>query len=199
MDILKNTLTNYIDFSEPSFILGVQYSVICFLGWIILPHLQFEYKLLSRITGGDQGKANDFLTYFLIYTGTMRNHAINEAISRNNSLSYGAFEIPVQIFSWFMIIFGTVLVTMSFYRLGLRGMYFGDHFGFLFKEKITQFPYNYFPNAQYVGTTSMLIGYSLARHSASGIFIAVLVYVLYKILTIVEFRKLKVFYPEKKN
>jgi phosphatidylethanolamine N-methyltransferase len=195
MDTLKSTLTKNIDFSEPNFVIALQYSLICFLGWVILPHLQFEYKLLSKLTGGDQGKASDFLTYFLIYTGTMRNQAINEAISRNSTLNYGVWEIPVQILSYILIIFGTVLVIMSFYRLGLRGMYFGDHFGFLFKEKITQFPYNYFPNAQYVGTTSMFIGYSLARHSAAGLFIAVLVYVLYKILTIVEFRKLKVFYP----
>ncbi len=195
MDKLISILSTYIDFSEPNFISAVQYSFLCFLGWIILPHLQFEYKLLSILTGGNQGIACDFLTYFLIYLGTSRNHHINEAISHNKIFNYGNYEIPVQILAYLLIIFGLVLVTGSFFRLGMRGMYFGDHFGFLFKERITQFPYNYFPNAQYVGTTAGFIGYSLAQHSAAGIFIALLVYLLYKVLTIVEFRKLKVFYP----
>jgi phosphatidylethanolamine/phosphatidyl-N-methylethanolamine N-methyltransferase len=195
MDSLKTILTDYIDFTEPHFIDAIQYSFLCFLGWVILPHLQFEYKLLSKLTNGNQAIASDFLAYFLIYTGTTRNHFINQAILNSKKMEYGVYEIPVQILAYIMMIFGIVLVTGSFYRLGLRGMYFGDHFGFLFKEKITQFPYNYFPNAQYVGTTAMLIGYSLTHHSAAGIFIALLVYLLYQVLTIVEFRKLKVFYP----
>ena len=101
--------------------------------------------------------------------------------------------------SYLAVIFGLVLVAMSFYRLGLRGMYFGDHFGFLFKEKITQFPYNYFPNAQYVGTTATMIGYSLIKHSAFGIFISMFIYGQYQILWIVENKKLKVFYPSPKK
>lgn len=195
MEKFQNLLTTYINFTDSNFIQAIQYSTICFLGWIILPHLQLKYKILSRLTGGNQSIACDFLAFFLIYTGFLRNQAINQAIYNSPTLFFGFYEIPILIISYFLMLFGGVLVTMSFYRLGLRGMYFGDHFGFLFKEKITQFPYNYFPNAQYVGTTSLLIGFSLIYYSAAGIFISLLIYGQYKILWIVENRKLKVFYP----
>lgn len=195
MDTIKSLVLDNIDFTETNFLQAMGYSVLCFLLWVLMPHLQFKYKLLSKITGGDEGKACDFLAYFLIYTGTIRNHAINEMINKNKTISYGNFEIPMQILSYAMMAFGLVLVVFSFYRLGLRGMYFGDHFGFLFKEKIVSFPYNYFPNAQYVGTTWFFIGFSLAFHSLAGVFIAVVVYLLYQILNLVESRKLEIFYP----
>jgi phosphatidylethanolamine N-methyltransferase len=189
----------YIDFTESKFIEANIYSVLCFALWVILPHLQFRYKLLSRFVGNDEEKACDFLSYFLIYTGTIRNHAINEAINNNIHINYGIWEYPILLLSTVLMIFGLVLVSFSFYRLGLRGMYFGDHFGFLFKEKIIQFPYNYFDNAQYVGTTAFFIGYSLFFHSPAGIFITILINLLYKVLTFVENRKLKIFYPDTKE
>lgn len=202
MDILinlNNLCKDYIDFTEPNFQFSIVYSFLCFLGWVLIPHLEFKYKILSRFMNGDQEKACDFLSYFLIYTGTMRNHAINEMINKNKTINYGIYEIPAQIIAYSLITFGTTLVTFSFYRLGLRGMYFGDHFGFLLKEKIVSFPYNYFPNAQYVGTTWLLIGVSIAYHSPAGLFISLLVNILYQVLNLVESRKLEIFYPSTNN
>jgi len=199
MDIIKSLALDYIDFTETYFLQAMGYSVLCFLLWVLIPHFQFKYKLLSKLTGGDEGKACDFLSYFLIYTGTIRNHAINEMINKNKTISYENFEIPMQIISYAMMAFGLVLVVFSFYRLGLRGMYFGDHFGFLFKEKIISFPYNYFPNAQYVGTTWFFVGFSLAFHSVAGVFVSTVIYLLYQILNVVESRKLEIFYPPNKS
>lgn len=197
MDSLSLSKFNeYVNYNEPAFICAVAYSLLCFAGWVILPHLQFRYKLLSRLTGGNEGVAADFLAFFLIYTGTLRNEAIHKAMTDNIHLNYGPFEIPLQIIAYLMIIVGSIFVIMSFYRLGLRGMYFGDHFGFLFKERITQFPYNCVDNAQYVGTTTLFIGLGISHHSPAGIFIAVLIDILYRILWLVEQRKLKVFYPD---
>lgn len=196
---LKIFFSDYIDITEINFIHAICHSLLCFLLWILIPHLEFKYKLLSRITNGDKEKACDFLSYFLIYTGTMRNHTINEMINKNIVISYGIYEIPLQIIAMIMIAFGLTLVCLSFYRLGLRGMYFGDHFGFLLKEKVVSFPYNYFPNAQYVGTTWLFIGISISLHSPSGIFISLFINVLYQILNLVESKKLEIFYPSNKN
>lgn len=195
MDFVCKTLSSYIDFTEYRFFEAVAYSFLCFLGWVILPHLEFKYKLLSRLTNGNQGMANDFLTYFLIYTGCMRNFAFNEAMNNNKHIEYGVWQPLAILLGYAMVLIGGGLVTLSFYRLGLRGMYFGDHFGFLFKEKITAFPYNYIDNPQYVGTTILFSGASIAHGSAAGLFITLLVNVLYKILFIVESRKLSIFYP----
>ena len=193
-------LQTYINFSDPKFIETLGYSFLCFFMWVFLPHLEFKYKLLSRMTGNDQGKAADFLAYFLIYSGTLRNHIFNEAVGSNFKLpSYGLYEIPVQILCYLSMAFGMTLIAFSFYRLGMRNMYFGDHFGFLFTEKITSFPYNYFDNPQYLGTTFLFLGYSISWHSPAGIFLTLVINVLYRILNVVEERKLKVFYPDSVN
>jgi phosphatidylethanolamine N-methyltransferase len=192
-------IEEYINFHDQKLIEAIYASILCFALWIVLPHLEFKYKLLTRLAGGDEGRACDFLAYFLIYTGTSRNHYINEAINYNKQISYGMFEYPMIALCVASMVVGLVLVATSFYRLGLRGMYFGDHFGFLFKEKITQFPYNYFENPQYVGTSAFFIGYSLYFHSPTGVLLTVLMNCLYHLLNVVEERKLKIFYPLKKN
>lgn len=198
-DTIEYLLDNkFINFTETKFIQTLIYSFACFAFWIILPHLQFKYKLLSKFTGNDEGKACDFLAYFLIYVGTLRNHTFNECVNKNIRVDYGYFEIPIQIISYLAMVFGLTIVAFSFYRLGLRGMYFGDHFGFLFSEKILSFPYNYFDNPQYVGTTCFFLGFSCAFHSPAGVFITIVMNVLYRILNIVEEAKLNIFYPAEK-
>jgi methylene-fatty-acyl-phospholipid synthase len=191
-----NFVQEYINFSEEKFIETLLWSLLCWASWVIFPHLQFRYKIISRFTNGDMGTACDFLAYYLIYIGTLRNHAFNEAVNNNIKISYGIFEVPIQIACYSAMAFGLVLLTMSFYRLGMRNMYFGDHFGFLFKERITSFPYNIVDDAQYVGTTFFFMGFSLCYHSPTGVFLTLVINVLYKVLSLVESSKLKEFYPD---
>jgi methylene-fatty-acyl-phospholipid synthase len=75
-------------------------------------------------------------------------------------------------------------------------MYFGDHFGFLFKEKIVSFPYNVFENPQYVGTCSFFTGLSLTHMSPVGLFLTIFVCGTYSILNYFESSKLAIFYPD---
>jgi methylene-fatty-acyl-phospholipid synthase len=166
------------------------------LGWILLPHLEFKYKLLSKLCGGKQSIASDILAYSLVYFGAIRNYYFDKAMKSGIQVSYGIFEVPIVASSYVFMIIGLVLVFFSFYRLGLRGMYFGDHFGFLFENRITEFPYNYLENPQYVGTTIFFLAAAARRHSPVGVFITLLVNVFYRILNTVESRKLKVFYPQ---
>jgi phosphatidylethanolamine N-methyltransferase len=189
-------INSYVSLYDEQFLKAILYSFFCFCLWIILPHLQFKYNLLSKLTKGDNEKACDFLAYFMIYTGTTRNHYINEAIKSNLHINYGIFELPILSICVVSMLIGLLLVAASFYRLGMRGMYFGDHFGFLFKEKITKFPYDYFENPQYVGTTAFFIGYSLFHHSPAGVLLTILINVLYHVLNVVEETKLRIFYPQ---
>jgi len=94
---------------------------------------------------------------------------------------------------------GTVLILASFYRLGLRGLYFGDHFGFLFKEKVTSFPYDILDSPQYVGTCLAHFGLSFCYRSPTGVLFTLFYMLCYWILNQVEGRKLKIFYPPTKS
>jgi phosphatidylethanolamine N-methyltransferase len=192
-------LKAFIDFSESNFKNALLYTLINFLLWIIIPHLEFRYKLLSKLFGGKMTIASDFLSYVLIYLGAIRNHYFSKAIRKNVQVDFGYIEIPIIGASYIFMLIGLILVFFSFYRLGLRGMYFGDHFGFLFQQRITEFPYDYFENPQYVGTTTFFIALSIRHGSPAGVLITILLYLFYRILNEVERRKLDIFYPNNKS
>lgn len=188
-----------IDVTEYNFLWSVFYAFLNFALWMLVPHLEFKYKILSRFMNKNQEKACDFLSFILIHTGALRNLCFNEAINKGLILSYGNLNLPIEVIGAIMAIVGSIIVTLTFYRMGIRGMYFGDHFGFFFKEKISAFPFSHLDNPQYVGTTTFFLGCSLYYHSPAGLALTILTYVLYMILNIFESKKLAVFYPPKKE
>lgn len=185
----------FIDITEKNFLWSVFHAFLNFFMWMLVPHFEFRYNILSRFMKGDKARACDFLSFFLIQTGALRNLAFNEAINQGIKISYGKFDLPLEIIGATMIAAGALLIIITFYRMGIRGMYFGDHFGFLFDEKITAFPFSHLDNPQYVGTTTFFVGCALYYHSPAGAFLAGLTYILYSILNVVEGRKLVEFYP----
>jgi methylene-fatty-acyl-phospholipid synthase len=206
-DILNSfhTLNNfcqnnlYTDISESNFLWAVFYAFLNFALWMLLPHFEFKYNLISKFTNGDKGKANDFLTFLLIQTGALRNLAFNEAMSQSIKINYGEMNLLLEGLGIVLVVAGFILVIITFYRMGMRGMYFGDHFGFFFKEKINAFPFSHLDNPQYIGTTAFFLGCALYYHSAAGAIITALTYVLYMVLNVVESKKLEVFYPSSDN
>ena len=186
----------FIDLTESQFLSSVFYALLNFSMWMLIPHLEFKYNALSRLFGNNKSIANDFFAFFLVQTGTFRNLAFNAAMTNNLKVGYGGFDFLFEVLGVGLIVFGFILVFFSFYRLGMKGMYFGDHFGFLFTEKITAFPYNRFDNPQYVGTTAFFFGFAMYHHSPVGILLTVVTNCLYAVLNVVEAKKLKVFYPD---
>lgn len=189
----------YTDISEKDFQWSVFYALLNFFIWMIIPHFEFRCNLISRFLNGNKAKACDFLSFVLIQTGALRNLAFNEAIKHGIVISYGEFGLPIEIIGATMIAAASLLIMITFYRMGIRGMYFGDHFGFLFHEKITEFPFSHLDNPQYVGTTTFLIGCAIYYHSPAGAVLAALTYILYCILNVVEGKKLAEFYPSSKK
>jgi phosphatidylethanolamine N-methyltransferase len=194
-----STLNQIIDFSERRFIDTMLYSILCMILWTVLPHIQFKFNLLSKLVGDDHGKAADFLAYIIIYSGCSRNYAFNEAINNNFKVDFGDWNYLLLSIGYALIVFGLIIVAGSFYRLGLRGMYFGDYFGFLFKEKIVSFPYNTFENPQYIGTCAFFTGLSITHLSPTGLFLTLFINITYSFLNYFESSKLAIFYPNTPN
>ncbi len=188
-----------INFTEERFIDTILHTVFCAVIWTILLHLQFKYNLLTRLVGNDGGKAADFLAYIIIYSGCTRNYAFSEALTNNHKFHLGLWDYLIIGIGYSLIVFGLVLIAFSFYRLGLRGMYFGDHFGFLFKEKVISFPYNIFENPQYIGSCSFFYGMALSHLSPAGICLSLLINSSYYVLNYFESKKLAIFYPPEEN
>ena len=167
------------DITESNFQQAVFWMVFNLVCWIVIPQLEYRYNIISRFTNKDKGIANDFFAFSLIQTGALRSLYFENAIKESIKIEYGPYAILVEILSAIMIVSGFIIIMMTFARMGIRGMYFGDYFGFLFKEKITAFPFSHLNDPQYFGTTTLFTGYSLFYHSPAGLVLTVLTYLLY--------------------
>jgi methylene-fatty-acyl-phospholipid synthase len=68
-----------------------------------------------------------------------------------------------------LLVGGFLLNLWTLKALGIKGMYNGDSFGFLFDAPVTNGPYVYFNDPQYVGTTAACIGSAIYYRSHTGL------------------------------
>ena len=143
-----NIISEYVDFNNYDFLkmIVLTFVNIIFLG--LLPYLQYKYKIISKFTGDDMGRAADILAFILIHIGTYRNYSFIISTYDSKRFPLGILDYPIMLVGFLAALIGGVLVLFAFHKLGLRGMYFGDHFGFLMKKRIDSFPYNYLENPQ---------------------------------------------------
>jgi len=167
--------TEYIDIYDTTFINTVLLSFSCLIVWLILPILESRFKLITKIINNDRAKAADYLAYILIHLGSFRNYSFIKLIW--NSKQYSLGEMNILICQVIGIILGLICIFVylcASTKLGLRGMYFGDSFGFVLNKgkKITDFPFNYLDHPQYYCIAGFSFAISLFFRSPVGIFIS---------------------------
>jgi phosphatidylethanolamine N-methyltransferase len=198
MDTL-NILLDYIDLKDKDFQLCIHLTTLNLVLHGLLPTLQYKYKLISKFTGDDLGRAADFLAYLLIHIGTMRNYAFFEAVYSSQPYELGFGNILASVLGVLSILIGSFLVLLCFKKLGLRGMYFGDHFGFA-SNKITSFPYNYLENPQYIGSVLVYFGVAIFFRSVTGVLLTLTIILFYQILFyLFEKKRLREIYNDEKK
>ncbi len=97
-------------------------------------------------------------------------------------------KIP-PFFHLFSILFfgvGNVFVLSSMYKLGITGTYLGDYFGILMTSKVSSFPFNVVNNPMYDGSTLVFLGTSLWYESPCGLFLTIIVWVMYRLALFFE-------------
>jgi phosphatidylethanolamine N-methyltransferase len=192
-----NFLLDHIDLNDQHFQQTLLLSFINTFALALLPYLQYKYKIISKFTGDDMNRAADCLAYILIHIGTFRNYAFIEGTYKSKALDFGIFNYFVITIGVLSLILGGLLVLFAFRKLGLRGMYFGDHFGFIMKKRISSFPYNYTENPHYNGSFMMYLGFSLMCLSLKGICLTFVIILCYQILfTFFEKKRLKEIYKQ---
>jgi len=189
MDSAINFVFENINFAEKNFREVILYSILSVLAWGLLPHLQYKYKIISKLFNNDMEKASDSLAFLLIHIGSFRNYAFIESIFSNKRLDFGDLNIICTIVGLGILLFGIIFWINSLQKLGLRGSYFGDHFGFLFKKKIESFPFNILENPQYTGSKLFLLGQSILFRSFAGFIMTILISLSYSFLFFVFEKK----------
>jgi methylene-fatty-acyl-phospholipid synthase len=176
------------------------YSGFSLIVWGILPHLQHKHKLISSLFSGNKEISADFLAFILIHIGTFRNYAFFEALLSNKRFDYGEYNIISTIFGVIFLCIGSLFWLTSLWKLGLRGSYFGDHFGFILKKKIESFPFNILENPQYNGSKLFLLGQSIIMRSLIGVILTLFISFLYSFVFFVfEKKNMNTIYSSSNN
>lgn len=193
---IQDSFINRINFTETYFLSCLIFNFIATLFLVIVPHLELKWNLLTKLFS-KKWRAADGYAYFLIHLATLRFYNFFECVITQEKIILPTYYLFIlACIGSLLIVFGSYLLVSGFRLLGLRGMYFGDHFGYVFPEKIHEFPYNKFSDPQYFGINLIYFGISIAYASPSGIILSLILYLCNQITFQVEKRKLNLFYPE---
>ncbi|KAF6026362.1 PEMT [Bugula neritina] len=92
---------------------------------------------------------------------------------------------------------GTTLVLSSSYRLGWIGLWHGDHFGILFSEKLTGFPFDVCDHPMYTGSKINYIAYIIGNRSIVGALLFCVLLLVYVVNEGLEGRFTEMIYAER--
>jgi len=173
------------------------YSGLSLIVWGILPHLQHKHKIISWFFSDNKEISADFLAFLLIHIGTFRNFAFFESLLSNKRLDFGEYNIISTLIGVVLLCVGSIFWITALMKLGLRGSYFGDHFGFVFTKKVDSFPFNVLENPQYNGSKLFLLGQSIIMRSVTGCLLTLFISLLYSFVFFVfEKKNMKSIYSD---
>lgn len=183
---ILSDIFNYIDFYDRTFWFSLIMIIICPVTWNLIARWEFHTKVFTKITG-DNRLAADIFAHLLIEMGILRNFLFKKTIEGQMGYPVGEeYKITAILVGYSLIFFGSFFVFMTFYRLGIHGVYYGDYFGILMKEKVTAFPFNFLDNPMYIGSTSIFLGTTLLYVSPTGLLLTLLVMFMYNMASFLE-------------
>ncbi len=147
------------------------------LFWNTTSRIEYKTKYFTYLIG-DSKIAIYAHSIMIFLLGLSMNYLYRYVVN----ISYNF--IPVKgnqfliYFGYILILFGTIFVLTSTYKLGIIGVYNADAFGFPLPY-VVSFPYNLFRAPMYFGSTLNFLGYAVIKKSVTGLFITFLVGIVY--------------------
>lgn len=178
-------LLDEIDFNDKTFQTAIFFIVFNPLYWNFGARLEYNTKLLSKLSLGSKKLAVYLFSLSVFSLGIVRDETYREAIQLQKTSPF--LDTPFfTLLGAACFGIGSVFVLSSMYKLGIVGTYLGDHFGFLKKERITDFPFNYLDNPMYDGSSLCFLGTALFYAKPAGIWCSLLVYAMYRVVELIE-------------
>ncbi|GJQ13682.1 hypothetical protein GpartN1_g5473.t1 [Galdieria partita] len=164
-----------IRLSERYLLVSVILTIASPVYWNVFCRYEYYTKNLSRMAGSPSIALILFAVSILMFS-SLREWAFLRAIHMQPSISLHAtwMNYAAHLLGYSLIFFGIILSMSGFYQLGIFGTYMGEYFGFMFDQKIESFPFNYFCDPMYFGSTLMHFGRSILSTSPTGIFLSAL-------------------------
>lgn len=192
----QSDTSNIINLTESFFLKYFFYNLLTIICLTLLSHIELKYKLLSTFFK-KSWRAADFFAFLLINLETLRFiYFIESIIKQEKLLLNSTLSFSLSISGFMLLLLGLVLLFTSFRHLGLRGMYFGDHFGYKLPRYINTFPYDIVDHPQYIGVILIYLGFSIWFISPIGVLMSIIQILSKVCLYKFESTKLEIFYPE---
>ncbi|QEU59444.1 Opi3 [Kluyveromyces lactis] len=147
--------------------------------WNVVARLEHSTHFLTKIAGSAK-RGCYFLAATIFSLGIIRDYFYESAL-RQQPVSAMMTGDKFTYVGFAYIAFGQLLVLSSMYQLGITGTYLGDYFGILMDHRVTSFPFNYFDNPMYQGSTFTFLGYALYNGKPAGLIATLVVHVMYNI------------------
>ncbi|TPX36918.1 hypothetical protein SmJEL517_g01087 [Synchytrium microbalum] len=138
--------------------------------------LEYRTKIFTKALGKN---AVYVYAVYLVTSGMIRHHYVMRAIHADAGTLEVLPEPYRTIVGLSLIIFGSVINLWAIQTLGIKGIYNGDSFGFLFDAPVTNGIYRYISDPQYLGTGALFLGNAIQQSSKAGYGLASLTYIVY--------------------
>ncbi|XP_061455740.1 phosphatidylethanolamine N-methyltransferase isoform X3 [Rhineura floridana] len=152
-------LRDYVDVTDPSFVMAVLCIAFNPLFWNLVGQWEHKNRSLTRIFRSPY-VACYCLGALILFLNFLRSHCFTEAMKSQPKL-----KVLDCLFGYYasvaIMAIGTVFVTSSFLALGFVGTFLGDYFGILMEAKVTCFPFNVLDNPMYWGSSTIYLGWSI--------------------------------------
>lgn len=182
---MLSQLSSYIDFSQPSLRIAVLLIVLAPTIWNILARLEYYTHILTKLFCGNKKLGCYALALYIFSFSAFRDMRVSDALA--DQPTWEALGHPaVVVLAVALAAFGLTLVVTSTWALGITGTYLGDYFGILMESKVTGFPFNLLNNPMYDGSTMLFTANALWNRSVAGLFLAAVVFVVYRVALMFE-------------
>ncbi|ELP88488.1 methylene-fatty-acyl-phospholipid synthase, putative [Entamoeba invadens IP1] len=160
--------------------------------WNTLGHLEYNSGKISALFKGNKENGYRLVMFIIIFMQIIRNvfyylaciYSVPMFPAIDNFMN--SVPIVMDCLAYPLFIAGWVLSLSSFMRLGFKGTYEGDCFGFLFDEMITKFPFDgTVPHPMYTGGAMLFFSSALHYRTSTGLILSifsVMVYVVFSYL-----------------
>ena len=153
--------------------------------WNLLAHYEYFTGKITKLCGNSRLWGYRVTMYIIITMQLIRNWAFYQALEHSQPMVpeldgfLARYPNFMFILSWVIFIIGWFFSLTSFWRLGFKGTYEADAFGFLFDEMITKFPFGTIPHPMYTGGALAFLGSALHYYSSTGIILTLWSVVIY--------------------
>jgi len=163
------------------------------LMWNIVARLEYKTKFLTKLFRGHNKAACLFNGAIIFILGLTRDWIYNKMNERQPRFTplESMFEweytaLVIDIVAGLILLCGLTLVIGAYIRLGIVGTYLGDYFGILMDGKIEGFPFSVSSCPMYDGSSLNFLAFALFNRSIIGFFVAVFVFICYRVACIFE-------------